>query len=75
MRFEIEGGRLGAALAIHQGKIAARPYEINGIPSQAAPAHLALPTENVQRHSSLSTYCPDLGPGVPITVAVESDPR
>jgi len=60
--------RLGAALAIHHGYVAVGPHEINGIALQAAPAHTRLPTENMQRQSSLFTYCPDLEPGVAVDV-------
>ena len=68
MRVEIGRERLGVTLTIHHGDVAVGSYEINGIASQAAPAHSPLPTENVQRQPSLSTYCPDFGPGVAIDV-------
>src|SRR6202047_2762589 len=63
VRFEIGSERLGVALTIHHGHVTVGPHEINGIAPQTAPAHIALPTENVQRQPSLFTYCPDLRPG------------
>src|SRR5258708_31554175 len=66
VRVAIRRERLGAALTIHHGHVAVGPHEINSIALQTAPAHIPSPTKNVQRQSSLLTYCPKLGPGVAI---------
>src|SRR4029077_13199541 len=63
VRVEIRRERLGAVLTIYHGHVAVGPHEINSIALQTAPAHIPPPTKNVQRQSSLFTYCPEFGPG------------
>ncbi len=60
--------RPGITLATHHGQVAVGPHKIDGVALQAAPPHIALPSERVQRQMSLLTYCPNLMAGLSIDV-------
>jgi len=56
VRVEIGRERRGVAISIHHGYVTVGPHEIKGIAPETALAHIAPPTENVQRQSSSMLY-------------------